>query len=175
MHRRLNPASRQSFQRCRKEEPIALTYKGFIPLIYRFNPRAKKISISLKENIAVATIPSTDLHTIAKALQKHIEENLSQTSILRGMEKLQKALDLAVLTLLLNKMGFERSLTIALHRIMEKHLSDKDVKRLYDVVLTINCELKSRNWLEWFDRRFLRIILLEMYKLEIGIGFGMVT
>lgn len=175
INKKVNPAMKQSFQKVRKRDPIAMAYCGFLPLVFRYSPRSKKISIVLKEGIAVATIPSVDLGTIAEALKKHIDENLSHTSIVKGIKKLQDAVDLATLTLLLEKTGFDGSFTIALRKILDRQLGDADVKRLYNCSLAINRELESEKAFEWMERRFLRMILLEMYKLEGGGTFGMVT
>lgn len=164
--RELNASMKKSFEESTEKEPLFKAYGAFPHLQCRVDPKATSISIELTEDRAIARIPSSDPDIIVKVVGKYIHENLSKTSSVKHIDKLQKSLDLAVLTLILRKIEMNGAFTIAFNKNLAVVFRDAEIRHLYDVLMQLNKELKEKAWL---DRTLLRMILMETYNYEMSV------
>lgn len=158
--RRLNPRIEESFTKNHCKEPVLKVYKHFVPLRFLYDKAANSITIKLTEGGALAIVPSIDFDTIVEAISSHVVGNLSTTSIVKNLTKLQRAIDLLAVTLIVEKTGIDSSLTIALKRHLQIHFEDDDLRHLFEAVRNINMQLKSMQ--VHLEPTFLRILLVEI-------------
>ncbi|MEM2995322.1 MAG: hypothetical protein QXI91_04830 [Candidatus Bathyarchaeia archaeon] len=166
---KVGPAVNRSLFMCKKCEPILQVYKNVIPLQLKVDKNTQDVQIKLERGKAIALIPSICMDNVVKAMDVHFRSNLSQFSIVRDYSKLERALELFCVELVLRKSGLNGALEIATRQFINSVRQDEDVRLMLDILVDVNSKLKQFE--KSLDRRLLRILLIEICRAELnGIG-----
>lgn len=156
---KINPTIENSFLLCKTTERLLQAYRDFMPLAYRFDRKAPAIRIELKPGRAIAIIPVSCMDSIVEATHLYTSTCLSEFSVVRDCKKIQKAMDVFVVLLLIKNSGLDGSLKIAMERFFNKVKEDREMAIILDVLGEVNDMLKNRE--ANLDPRLIRILLIE--------------
>jgi len=156
---KLNPNIKHSFEEC-QDEPLMKVYKDLTPAEIVVDSSVDRTKITLEPGIGVARIKVFSFDDVVDAIYMHIEQNLSRTSAVKDFKKLQKAIDLFTVTLVIDKMRLDGALSVALHKSLDKHMKDEQVKVRYECLEFMNQEMITLQ--PPISREFLTILLTEL-------------
>lgn len=161
---RINPKIRQAFLSSRKKAPILNVYRDIYPLEYKFDKKATAIEIVLEPEKALAIIPVRGMDNILSATHVYASEYMSQFSSVRDYKKLQKAMDIFVVLVVVQNSELNGSLKIATEQFFNKAKEDEELAILLDIIEGVNGLLKEQQ--VDLDSRLTRILLVETCRCE---------
>jgi hypothetical protein len=150
------------------KEPImgAFAYDDIMSIEFRLEKSEPKIRITLDNGKAIALLPSKSMANVAKALDLHFRQNLSQFSIVRDHQKLERALEVYVMSIVMANCRLDGALKIVMKRFLNKMTTDEDIALLFNILANVNNTLKETRPLG--SRRLLRILLIECCRVELN-------
>jgi hypothetical protein len=162
----VTPAIHDSLALCSMNEPIMDVYScdGIMSVEFRLEKSEPKIRIILDNGKAIALLPSKSMINVVKAFDMHLRMNLSQFSIVHDHPKLQRALEVYVMKMVMANSGLNGALKIAMERFLNKMKQGEDITLLLNVLANVNSTLKETK--PFISRKFLRILLIECCRVE---------
>jgi hypothetical protein len=164
----------RGYRKSRKEnetQPLTQGIEESVVLLqFQFDPECQG-KLELKgNNRAIAYIPRFDVQSIVRWTRKHLHENVMPMFFIKDVEKLRKAIELVYLKMTVDALGFDGSYSLAIHNILTCEFGQQpQIEKLFNALIRVNEDLKSK---QWMDRRILRIILLETYRMVLGVKGG---
>lgn len=157
--RKINALIQSAFSICETDEPLLRAFKYVIPLQLKIDSNTKEVKIRLEKGKVLGTIPSKSMDQVVKAIAVHFTDNMSQFSVARNLNKLEKALELVCLELVVRNCKMDGSLAIAASRSINKAKEDEEISLMCSILGDLNGKLKQTGPL--LDRRLLRILIAE--------------
>jgi len=157
--RKINSAMQSAFYACKHEEPLLRAFKYVIPLQLKIESDAKDVEIRLETGRVLGIIPSKSMSQIVKAIDAHFADNISQFSVVKDFSKLERALELVCLELVMRNCKIDGGLAIAASRFINKAKENEEINLMFSILSDLNGKLKQTGSI--LDRRLLRILIVE--------------
>jgi hypothetical protein len=165
--RKVNSAIQGSFRVCRKFEPIMGAFGKIILIQIKIKKNVQDIQLIREEGIVTAIIPARNMDNVVKALTAHFSENLSNFSNVRDYPKLERALEIVSLQLVIEKCNLDGALEVSLKDFLNKMKENEEIKLICNILVDLNSKLKRFE--TRLDRRLLRILLIETCRAELNV------
>lgn len=155
----VNPSLKSSFQLCIKCEPIMGAFSKLMHLEIKVSRKLKETELIMEKNCIIALIPEITMDKILEALVKYFGEVLSSFSCVRDYCKLESALEIFCLKLIVEKCSFSEVLKLTTEAFINNKLKDQEIRFIYETIMDLNSKLKSYE--AKLDGRLLRVLLVE--------------
>jgi hypothetical protein len=166
----VSPAIQDSLANCFKTEPImglyGERYQDVLSVEFRLERNGRRIAMEPENGKVVIALPSKSMRAVVKGLDMHVQKNMAPLLGSFYPPKLQRALEVYVMKLIMTHCNLDGALRIAMSRFLSKMNEDKDIGLLFDTVANVNSALKGTK--PFKNKNFLRILLLEFCRVEIN-------
>lgn len=166
-----NPKIRKSITCCKLKEPALQLYKDILPIAYKVDRRAQNLRIELRNDRALAILPSCSKDNLVEGLKRHVEENVAQTSTIKEHEKMEKALEIFCIEKIVEHSRIDGAFKIGVSKFASKAREDEVIQTSYNVLQDMNAMLKEPGLS--LSRLSLTMVLTEFCRGELD-AFGKV-
>lgn len=157
--RKINALIQSAFSNCENNEPLLRAFKHVIPLQLKIDSNTEDVKIRLEKGKVLGIIRSKSMDQVVKAMDVHFADNMSQFSVVRDFIKLERALELVCLELVVKNCKMDGALAIAANRFINRAKEDEEISSMFSILSDINGKLRQTEPL--LDRRLLRILIAE--------------
>jgi len=157
--RKINSLIQIAFYECENEEPLLRAFKYVIPLQLKIDSNTEDVEIKLEKGKVLGIIPSKSMDQVVKVIAVHFADNMSQFSVVRDFAKLERALELVCLELVVRNCKMDGALVIAANQFINRLKEDEEISLMYSILNDLNGKLKQTEPV--LDRRLLRILIAE--------------
>jgi len=162
--RKINALIQSAFSNCENNEPLLRAFKHVIPLQLKIDSNTEDVKIRLENGKVLGIIRSKSMDQVMKAMDVHFADNMSQFSVVRDFIKLERALELVCLELVVKNCKMDGALMIAASQFINKAKEDEEISLMFSILSDLNGKLKQAEPL--LDRRLLRILIVEICRGE---------
>jgi len=157
--RKINASLQSALSSCENNEPLLRAFKHVIPLQLKIDSNTEDVKIRLEKGKVLGIIRSKSMDQVVKAMDLHFADNMSQFSVVRDFIKLERALELVCLELVVKNCKMDGALAIAANRFINRAKEDEEISSMFSILSDINGKLRQTEPL--LDRRLLRILIAE--------------
>jgi len=157
--RKINASLQSALSNCENNEPLLRAFKHVIPLQLKIDSNTEDVKIRLEKGKVLGIIRSKSMDQVVKAMDLHFADNMSQFSVVRDFIKLERALELVCLELVVKNCKMDGALAIAANRFINRAKEDEEISSMFSILSDINGKLRQTEPL--LDRRLLRILIAE--------------
>jgi len=157
--RKINASLQSALSNCENNEPLLRAFKHVIPLQLKIDSNTEDVKIRLEKGKVLGIIRSKSMDQVVKAMDLHFTDNMSQFSVVRDLIKLERALELVCLELVVKNCKMDGALAIAANRFINRAKEDEEISSMFSILSDINGKLRQTEPL--LDRRLLRILIAE--------------
>lgn len=165
--RKINSAIQESFWICRKTEPIMDAFGKIIPIQIKIKKNVQDVQLIREEGIITAIIPARNMDNVVKAIATHFSENLSNFSIIRDYPKLERALEVTSLQLVVENCNLDGALEASMKDFLNRMKENEEIRLMCNILIDLNSKLKQFE--NRLDRRLLRILFIETCRAELNV------
>lgn len=163
--RKINALIQNAFSNCENNEPLLRAFKHVIPLQLKIDSNTEDVKIRLEKGKVLGIIRSKSMDQVVNAMDLHFADNMSQFSVVRDFIKLERALELVCLELVVKNCKMDGALAIAASQFINKAKEDEEISSMFSILSDLNGKLKQTEPL--LDRRLLRILIVETVEVNL--------
>jgi len=140
--RKINASLQSAFSNCENNEPLLRAFKHVIPLQLKIDSNTEDVKIRLEKGKVLGIIRSKSMDQVVKAMDLHFADNVSQFSVVRDFIKLERALELVCLELVVKNCKMDGALVVAASQFINKAKEDEEISLMFSILSDLNGKLK---------------------------------
>lgn len=164
LSKEVNPAIQGALRICEKYDPIMKAFGKIIFMQIKVKKNVQNVQLKREKGMITAIIPSRNMDNVIKAIDMHFSNNLSNFSIVRDHPKLERALEVVGLQLVIGKCNLDGALEVSMMEFLNRIKEDEEIRLMFDILVDLNSKLKQFE--NKLDSRLLRILLIETCRAE---------
>lgn len=157
--KKISPAIQHSLSTSSENTPLLRVFKEIIPVQLKIDKNAKDVETRREKSKILMIIPSKSMDNVVKAIARYFSDDLSQLSVVRDYNKLERALELFCLESVINNCKIDGALKIAGSQFINNAKEDEETRLIFDILADLNSKLGQVELLS--DIRLLRILVVE--------------